>query len=87
MDIVDPDPILTTKTLLVFTATADAVFLMKLFAARPQDRDDLVALWPHCTFGSAQAAAEACNDAYEFLRRPDKYLADYVANIVEETQR
>ena len=87
VDIVDPDPILTTKTLLVFTATADAVFLMKLFAARPQDRDDLVALWPHCTFGSAQAAAEACNDAYEFLRRPDKYLADYVADIVEESQR
>lgn len=87
VDIVDPDPVLTTKTLVVYTATADTVFLMKLFAGRPQDRDDLVALWPHCTFGSAQAAADACNEAYEFMRRPDEYLADYVAGIVGEAQR
>lgn len=86
-DIVDPDPVLTTETLVVYTATADAVFLMKLFAGRPQDRDDLVALWPHCTFGSAQAAADACNEAYEFMRRPDEHLADYVAGIVDEAQR
>jgi len=86
VDIVDPDPVLTTETLVVFTATADAVFLMKLFACRPQDRDDLVVLWPLCTFGSAQAAADACNEAYEFMRRPDEFLADYVAGIVDEAQ-
>lgn len=87
VDIVDPDPVLTTETLVVFTATADAVFLMKLFADRPQDRADLVALWPLCTFDSAHAAADACNEAYEFMRRPDEHLADYVAGIIDEAQR
>lgn len=85
VEIVDPEPVLSTATLTVFTATADAVFLMKLFADRPQDYGDLVALWPLCTFRSAQAAADTCNEAYEFMRKPDELLVGYVERIVNGT--
>lgn len=84
VDVVDPSPVLSATTLTVFTATADAVFVMKLFAGRPQDHDDLVALWPLCRFASPQAAADACNRAYDFIGQPDVHLARYVEQIAAE---
>lgn len=33
---------------------ADFVFLMKRFAGRAPDYDDMVALWPKCTFGTSE---------------------------------
>ena len=81
VEIVDPDPVLETSTLTVYTATADAVFLMKLFAGRDRDWDDLVALWPLCSFESPQAAADACNRAYDFIGIDDEFLASSVEEI------
>lgn len=73
---------LTRGRLLVLGAPLDQVFLMKLYASRARDLDDLVKLWPHCTFGSPQAAVDAYDLAYPHLEH-DRYLADHVAAIAE----
>jgi hypothetical protein len=44
--------------LLVLGAPLDQVFLMKLYAARAPDYDDLVRLWPRCAFGTPEKAVE-----------------------------
>jgi len=40
------------------------VFLMKLYAAREPEYDDLVALWPRCNFTSLSDAADRFTVAY-----------------------
>ena len=66
--------------LLVLGAPLDQVFVMKLYASRAPDLDDLVTLWPHCTFGSPQAVVDAFDLAYPHLEH-DPYLIDHVAAI------
>lgn len=66
--------------LLVLGAPLDQVFVMKLYASRAPDLDDMVTLWPHCTFGSAQAVVDAFHVAYPHLEH-DPYLIDHVAAI------
>ncbi|MDQ3611254.1 MAG: DUF6036 family nucleotidyltransferase [Actinomycetota bacterium] len=66
--------------LLVLSAPLDQVFVMKLYASRAPDLDDMVTLWPHCTFGSAQAVVDAFHVAYPHLEH-DPYLIDHVAAI------
>lgn len=58
----------------------DIVFLMKLQASRPQDRADLIRLWPRCTFSSPEDAAEQHRAAYPW-EEPDPYLAGHVARL------
>ncbi|MCW2620861.1 MAG: hypothetical protein JWL64_463, partial [Frankiales bacterium] len=53
--------------LLVLGAPLDQVFLMKLYASRAPDLDDLVKLWPHCGFASPQDAVDAFDSAYPHL--------------------
>ena len=48
----------------------DYVFLMKLYAARGgPDHDDMVALWPRCSFTSAEDAASRFAAVYPHVRR------------------
>jgi hypothetical protein len=81
--LIDTAAVLTLSTLSVYTASADAVFVMKAHAARPQDYPDLAALWPLCSFESFAAAAEACNAAYAHLAAPDEHLAELLRAVVQ----
>jgi hypothetical protein len=60
----------------------DCIFLMKLYAGRAPDFDDMVALWPLCTFASASEAAERFVAAYP-QAPPDPDLIPYIAEISE----
>lgn len=53
---------------------------MKLYAARAPDYDDLVRLWPLCSFTSPEEAVEQYYLAYPHLEH-DPYLVDYVRGI------
>lgn len=66
--------------LLVLGAPLEQVFLMKLFASRARDTDDLEVLWRHCAFESPEQAADAFHQAYPHLE-PDENLADLVRNL------
>jgi hypothetical protein len=61
-------------SLIVLGPPADFVFLMKLFAARAVDYDDMVALWPSCSFGSADDAVSRFHAAYPHVER-DPHLS------------
>lgn len=87
VDVVDSDPILELGTLTVFTATPDAVFLMKLAAQRPQDLPDLETLWPLCSFESPEAAAHAYNGAYALLGGHDEHMLDTIRSIAARAGR
>jgi len=69
--------------LLVLVPPHDYVFLMKLYAGRAPDYDDMVALWPCCTFLSAEAAAARYHEAYPHAAG-DPHLGEYVAQIAAE---
>jgi hypothetical protein len=60
----------------------DCIFLMKLYASRAPDFDDMVALWPRCTYASASEAAERFVAAYP-AAAPDPDLIPYIASVVE----
>lgn len=55
-------------------------FLMKLFAARERDWDDLVALWPRSGFTDAADAVSQYYEAYPH-ETVDRYLVGHVENI------
>jgi hypothetical protein len=79
------EELLDHQSLLVLGAPYRAVFLMKLFAARATDHDDLVRLWRLCSFQTPQ---QAVTDMYEaFPAAPeDPHLVDYVAEIARESE-
>ncbi len=68
----------------VLGAPLGQVFLMKLYAARDRDLDDLRALWPLAGFDSPQQAAEQFWQAYPHAPE-DPYLANFIAGIAETT--
>ena len=72
--------------LLVLGAPLRQVFLMKVHAARTRDYDDLVALWPHCSFDSpAQALAEY---GHAFPEAPDDpFLGSWIAEVARRAGR
>ena len=72
-----------TPNLEVRTPDADVMFVMKLYRADPQDREDLVSLWPLCGFGNPESAAAAFRSAYPQAPE-DEFLADYVADVAED---
>lgn len=76
----DCEVLLDRGRLTVLGAPLDQVFLMKLYAARAPDYDDLVTLWPRCTFGSPEQAVEQFYAAYPHLE-VDPYLVDYVRGL------
>jgi hypothetical protein len=56
------------------------IFVMKLYRADPQDREDLVTLWPMCGFSNPDDAASAFRLAYPHAPE-DEHLADYIADV------
>jgi len=79
----DEEIFLDLPTLLVVGPHPDAVFLMKLYAvgaARLHDYDDLVLLWPSCSFTAPGAAAAAFAAGYPHAPE-DPYLESYIAEI------
>lgn len=73
--------ILERRSLRVLGAPLDQVFLMKLYASRAIDTDDLAVIWPGCSFESAEAAAEAFYEAYPVVER-DPFLPRHIAQSV-----
>lgn len=67
--------------LTVLGAPLDQVFLMKLFASRATDVDDLEVLWEHCSYETPEAAAEAFHLGYPHLE-VDEYLADHIRRLI-----
>jgi hypothetical protein len=67
-------------SLRVLGPPADYVFLMKLLAARVSDFDDMIALWPRCTFRSPEEAVQRFVAAYPHAPE-DPDLAEYVGRI------
>ena len=53
--------------LTVLGAPFDQVFLMKLFASRAADAEDIEVLWEHCSFETPEEAADAFHRAYPHL--------------------
>lgn len=72
-----------TPNLEVRTPDPDVMFVMKLYRADPQDREDLVSLWPLCGFDGPEAAAAAFRNAYPHAPE-DEYLADYIGDVAED---
>jgi hypothetical protein len=83
--VADCDLLLEHPRLRVLGAPWPQVFVMKLFAGRAQDRDDLVAIWPRAGFTSPTAAAALYREAYPH-EREDEYLVDYIRAIADEAQ-
>jgi hypothetical protein len=67
----------------VLAAPWDQVFVMKLYANRAQDRDDMVAIWPLTSFDTAVDAATLFQNAYPHAP-DDEYLTSYVQAIADE---
>lgn len=70
----------------VLGAPLQQVFVMKLYAGRSLDFDDLVALWPRCSFVGPEDAADLFHQAYPHLE-PDPFLRDYVRHIASLSDR
>lgn len=75
--------LLDTPRLLVLGLPLRDAFLMKLFAARGRDLDDLVSLWPHCGFATAQDAVAEMYAAYP-AAPDDPHLESFVEQIIDE---
>ena len=58
----------------VRTPDPDVIFVMKLYRADPQDREDLVTLWPLCGFDGPEAAAAASGMPIHTHRRTSTWL-------------
>ncbi len=69
--------------LVVRAPSADVVFVMKLYRSDPQDREDMVSLWPLCGFTSPDDAARAFRRSYPHAPE-DEHLAGYIAEIADD---
>lgn len=84
LDIKSCTTLFERSSLVVLGPPADVVFLMKLFAARTVDYDDMVALWPSCSFGSADDAVGRFHAAYPHVER-DPHLVAFVQGIASQS--
>lgn len=71
------------EALVVRVPSAKVVFVMKLYRAHPQDREDLISLWPSCGFADPGEAATAFWSAYPHAP-DDEFLAEFIAVIAGE---
>lgn len=71
------------QALVVRTPAPDIIFVMKLYRADPQDREDLISLWPLCSFTDPDEAAIAFRLAYPYAP-DDAHLASYIADIARD---
>jgi hypothetical protein len=66
----------------VLGASLSDVFLMKVFAGRAADTQDIAALWPHTTFESIDDVTMAFQAAYSH-EEPDPHLGAWLSEVVE----
>jgi hypothetical protein len=71
------------QALVVRTPKPEIIFVMKLYRADPQDREDLVAIWPACGFAQAHDAAHAFRRAYPHAPE-DEHLIGYIAEVARD---
>ena len=72
-------------SLVVRTPGPEVIFVMKLYRADPQDREDLVNLWPLCRFASLAEALDAFTNAYPHAP-DDEYLGAYIADVARDAR-
>ncbi len=73
------------EALVVRTPSAEIIFVMKLYRADPQDREDLITLWPLCSFTDPDNAVAAFRSAYPHAPE-DEYLASYIAQVAHDAE-
>jgi hypothetical protein len=61
----------------------EIVFVMKLYRADPQDREDLIDLWPLCRFDEPADATDAFRNAYPHAP-DDPHLTDFIAAVAAD---
>ena len=64
----------------VLGAPLKQIFVMKLFAGRSEDYDDLLAIWSDCGFSNPEEAVQLFREAYP-REDQDPYLVDFVRQI------
>jgi hypothetical protein len=68
----------------ILLPSPDTIFIMKLYAGRgDKDLDDLIQLWPLCSFKTAKDAVSYFWEAYPGAPE-DKFLEMYVQTIIDE---
>lgn len=75
------ETLLDHPALEVLGAPMDQVLLMKVFASRAADIDDIAVVWAHCSYETVEDAAHAFHEAYPHLES-DSYLADFIRQII-----
>lgn len=81
----DCDVLLDHHRLLVLGAPLDQVFLMKLYRVDAQDYEDLITMWPRCTFASPADVAAQFQQAYPHAP-DDPGLVHMIADIEKAAQ-
>jgi hypothetical protein len=71
--------------LVVRTPSPEIVFVMKLYRADPQDREDLISLWPLCSFTDPDNAVAAFRNAYPHAPE-DEYLTRYIDQVAHDAE-
>jgi hypothetical protein len=74
--------IFESPSLNVFGAPFDQVFVMKLYRNDAQDFEDMITLWPLCSFDSPLVAVDAFIAVYPHAPR-DEYLSSLITKIAE----
>jgi len=82
----DCSVVLKHPRLRVLGAPMKYVFVMKLYAARAPDYDDMVRIWSSAGFGSAEEATALFFDAYPHAPE-DEFLTNWVQQIADEASR
>jgi hypothetical protein len=72
--------------LTVSTPPPETVFLMKLQRASAPDREDMISLWPLCSFIGAADVLERFKAAFPYLLN-DEYLASFVEDIIVDVEK
>ena len=67
--------VLQHAALIVRVPDPEVIFVMKLYRADPQDREDLILLWPRCGFADAHTAAQVFRLAYPHAPKMNTWRA------------
>jgi Nucleotidyltransferase of unknown function (DUF6036) len=73
------------SALTILGPSADWIFLMKLFAGRSIDHEDLVRLWPHTGFTTSAEVIRRFQEAYPH-EPEDPFLDEYIDAICQRAE-
>ena len=76
----DCEILLERPRLVVLGAPLEMIFVMKLYRAQPNDRDDMVKMWPELSFTSRQEVVTSFFAAFPHAPE-DPYLGEFVGEI------